>query len=109
MSKENNYPLVIVKWVDILAMAGWETADEVDPIEVESVGWLCHDSDDVIKLGSTLGEDGECYAVTAFPRGCVLDITYVTPRLPPSPVVELSTPSSRHDLGSTSPYPAALP
>ena len=109
MSKENNYPLVIVKWVDILAMAGWETADEVNPIEVESVGWLCHDGEDVIKLGSTLGEDGEAYAVTAFPRGCVLDITYVTPRLPPTRTAVQPIRPSPHDLDTATDRRAALP
>ena len=105
----NKYPLVIVKWRDILAMAGWETAEEVDPIEVESVGWLCHDGDDVIKLGSTLGDDGEAYAVTAFPRGCVLDITTLTPRSPPSPVAELPARPSPHGWDTTTDRRAALP
>ena len=106
---DKNYPLVIVKWRDILAMAGWETAEEVDPIEVESEGWLCHDGDDVIKLGSTLGEDGEAYAITAFPRGCVLEITYVTPRSPLSPSAVQPIRSSRHDLGKATARREGLP
>jgi len=105
----NNYPLVIVRWRDILAMAGWETADEVDPIEVESVGWLCHDGDDVIKLGSTLGDDGEAYAVTAFPRGCVISIDDVRPVSAAVRRAEPLEPLSLHDSGSTSRYPQALP
>jgi len=105
----NNYPLVIVRWRDILAMAGWETADEVDPIEVESVGWLCHDGDDVIKLGSTLGDDGEAYAVTAFPRGCVLDITTLTPRSPPSPAEVQPIRPSPHGWDTATDLRSALP
>ena len=68
-SSKDKYPLVIVRWVDILACAGWETADEVDPIEVESVGWLCHDGDDVVKIGSTLGEEGDAFAIPPCPEG----------------------------------------
>ena len=105
----DKYPLVIVKWRDILAMAGWETAEEVDPIEVESVGWLCHDGDDVIKLGSTLGDDGEAYAVTAFPRGCVLSVTSVHPESAATHRGAPLEPPSLHDSDKTSRYPAALP
>ena len=106
---ENNYRLVYVKWRDICATAGWEPADEVEPIEVLSVGWLFSFDGDTVKVGSTLGEDGEPYGITALPKGCVVEITDVCPESLAVRKVEPLKPSSRHDLGRTSPYPAALP
>ena len=105
----DEYRLVFVKWRDITATAGWDDPDEVDPIEVISVGWLYSDDGDTVKIGTTLGEDGRPYGVTALPRGCVLEITSACPESPAVRKVEPLAPSSRHDLGRTSPYPAALP
>ena len=84
---EDKYRLVYVKWRDITATAGWEAADEVDPIEVLSVGWLYSDDGETVKVGSTLGEDGEPYGITALPKGCILEVTDVLPVTPPSPSV----------------------
>ena len=106
---KSKYPLVIVRWQDILSCAGWESKDEVDPIEVESCGWLCHDGDDVIKIGSTLGNDNECYGITAYPRGCVLEIIPVRRESAAVHKAVQQTPSSPHRSGSTSRYPQALP
>ena len=86
-STETNYRLVYVKWRDITATAGWEPADEVDPITVLSIGWLYSDDGETVKVGTTLGEDGEPYGITALPKGCILDITDVLPVKPPSPAV----------------------
>ena len=108
-STGSNYPLVIVRWLDILSCAGWESAEEVDPIEVESCGWLCHDGDDVVKIGSTLGEEGDAFAITALPRGCVLEITPVRQESAAVRKAVQQTPSSPHRSGSTSRYPQALP
>ena len=74
--------LVIVKWVDICSAAGWESEEEVDPIEVTSVGWKCYEDENVLKIGTTLGEDGCYYGITAFPKGCVLEVTGACPVSP---------------------------
>ena len=86
MSKESDLRLVYVKWRDITATAGWEPASEVDPIEVLSVGWLESDDGETVKIGSTLGEDGLPYGITALPKGCILEITDVLPVMPQGPV-----------------------
>lgn len=86
MSKASDLRLVYVKWRDIVATAGWEPASEVDPIEVLSVGWLESDDGETVKIGSTLGEDGLPYGITALPKGCILEVTDVLPVTPPSPV-----------------------
>ena len=83
---DEKYRLVYVKWRDITATAGWESADEVDPITVLSVGWLHSDDGETVKVGSTLGEDGEPYGITALPKGCILEVTDVLPVTPQGPV-----------------------
>ena len=75
-----------VKWRDITATAGWEDPDEVEPIEVLSIGWLYSDDGDTVKVGSTLGEDGRPYGISALPKGCILEITDVLPVKPQGPV-----------------------
>ena len=105
MSKESNYRLVYVKWRDILACAGWEPAEEVDTIEVVSVGWLHSDDGETVKIGSTLGEDGEPYGNTAFPKGCIVSITDVLPVTPQGPEAVRAVPSSRRAMGRTTHLP----
>ena len=105
----DKYRLVYVKWRDITATAGWEPADEVDPITVLSVGWLYSDDGETVKVGSTLGEDNEPYGITALPKGCILEITSVHPESSAVRRVEPLEPPSLHDSDRTSRYPAALP
>ena len=96
----DKYRLVYVKWRDITATAGWEAADEVDPIEVLSVGWLYSDDGETVKVGSTLGEDNEPYGITALPKGCILSITDVLPVTPPSHEGVRVVPTSLPQRGS---------
>ena len=96
MTDLSDYSLVLVKWLDITATAGWEPADEVEPIKVVSVGWLYLDDGETVKVGSTLGEDGEPYGVTAIPRGCVLEISPVCSEYPEVHRAEPLTPSLQH-------------
>ena len=85
-------PLIIVRWVDICSAAGWEGMDEVDPIEVTSVGWKCYEDDKVLKIGTTIGEDGYYYGITALPKGCVLEVTDACPVSPATHKAELPKP-----------------
>ena len=72
---DTDYPLVLITWLDITATAGWEPADEVEPLEVQTLGWLVHEDDKVIKIGNSIGEDGDVYGISALPIGCVVGIT----------------------------------
>ena len=72
---ETEHTLVLVKWLDITAVAGWEPASDVEPIEVQTLGWIAYQDDKVIKVGNSLGEDGEVYGISALPQGCVLSTT----------------------------------
>lgn len=76
----SDHEVVLVTWLDITSTAGWEDPDEVEPIEVQTIGWLYSKDDDVVKVGGTLGEDGKPYGITAFPRGCIKKITFLDVR-----------------------------
>ena len=81
-----DYKLCLVKWRDVLATSGWEK--DADCPEILSVGWHVYEDDDTLKIANTLdyedfsGESKEeekpvPYGLTAFPKGCVLDITFI--------------------------------
>jgi hypothetical protein len=83
--KEKEFSLCIVTWRDIISCSGWERAEDVDCPKFMSVGWLIYEDEDIIKIASTLDPTdslGEAraegtpvpYGITAFPRGCILNI-----------------------------------
>jgi len=87
-AQEKEKELVIITWRDIISCSGWERADDIACPELISVGWLVSENDDTIKIASTLdptdsvGEaKGEVlpvpYGITAFPRGCVINVKYL--------------------------------
>ncbi len=80
--------LCIVEWKDIISCSGWEKASDVDCPSFKTVGWFISDDEETIKIASTLDFDdftdeakGEAmpipYGITAFPKGCVVSVTYV--------------------------------
>ena len=72
-----NYPLVIVKFRDVLQDSSWDGPDKVNCPTVTSVGWLA-ESNDPVKVAGTLDEEGAPCAILAIPRGCVLSIQEVS-------------------------------
>ena len=82
---ETDHTLVLVTWLDITAVAGWEPAKDVEPIEVQTIGWIAYEDDKVLKIGNSLGEDGDIYGITALPQGCVLSTTVLHASPVPSP------------------------
>ncbi len=69
--------LVTIKWTDIIQTADWTPPDEVTCPEILSVGWLISQDEKEIKIGNTIGEDDVPYGITAFPKGCVLEINFI--------------------------------
>tara|TARA_Y100000593_G_scaffold70775_1_gene129823 strand:- start:277 stop:471 length:195 start_codon:yes stop_codon:yes gene_type:complete len=59
--------------MDTCDSADWSTADAVNILEVEQIGWLVSEDETQIKVADTRA-DQEYYGVTAIPRGCVIDI-----------------------------------
>ena len=85
---EEKEKLVVVKWRDVLSDNSWTRAKEVECPSFYSVGWLVCDTDDTVKIASTLDfEDftdeakGEArpilYGITAFPKGCVEEVKFI--------------------------------
>ena len=102
----DEHTLVLIDWVDITATAGWEPACEVEPTAVQTLGWLASEDSKVIKVGNSLGEDGEIYGISAIPQGCVIGTT-VLHATPVSRSTAEATPSSlspQHQQ-DTSTYP----
>ncbi len=78
--------LVIVEWRDIIQTSGWEPEDEIHCPVIRSVGWIIpQDDPNTIKICNTIApedfdekKDGKGYGITAFPKGCVEKIEYLT-------------------------------
>jgi hypothetical protein len=78
--------LVIVEWRDIIQTSGWESEEEVQCPVIRSVGWVIpQDDPNTIKICNTIApenfdekKDGKGYGITAFPKGCVEKIEYLT-------------------------------
>ena len=71
-------PLVRVEWLDTVGSSSWETADEVNILMVDQIGWLVNGStwseEGALKLADTISDD-LYYGITAIPKGCVRKIT----------------------------------
>ena len=78
--------LVIVEWRDIIQTSGWESEEEVQCPVIRSVGWIIPSEDpNTIKICNTIAredfdekKDEKGYGITAFPKGCVDKIEYLT-------------------------------
>ena len=86
--KEKEKRLVVIKWRDVLSDDGWTLAKDVECPTLYSVGWLVSDDGDTVKIASTLDPDDFSdeakdetkpipYGIRAFPKGCVVEVTYV--------------------------------
>ena len=80
------YKVCRVKWRDILASNEWEKHQDIKCPILESIGWHVYEDDDTLKIANTLDyEDWEGksidkpvpYGITAFPKGCVIEVTYL--------------------------------
>ena len=76
--------LVRVEWLDTVQSSGWDTAEEVNIMKVDQIGWFLNEStwteDGVVKLEDTIAED-EYYGITAIPKGCVRKVTSLSERV----------------------------
>ena len=75
--QKEEWKLVTIKWTDIIQTSDWTPANEVSCPELISAGWLVSQDDKEIKIGGTIGEDDAPYGITAFPKGCVLEINFI--------------------------------
>ena len=84
--EEIKYQCCLITWKDIIASNEWEKHEAIKCPELMSVGWLVYQDDETIKIANTLdfddwedkGADKPVpYGITAFPKGCVVKITYL--------------------------------
>ena len=75
---EKEKRLVRIRWIDIIAYSDWTEDAEVTCPEFLSVGWFVSEDSKEIKIGNTLNEEGVPYGITAFPKGCVLEVIDAT-------------------------------
>ena len=89
--KAQRKELVLVEWVDIISDDGWVVAEDCDLPTFYTVGWLEYQDDRVIKICNTLDFDDALeehkkkekpigYAVTCFPAGCVVSLSFLNER-----------------------------
>ncbi len=52
--------LVIVRWQDHFNRSGWHDADspDLEPLIIETVGWVVGESDEMISLSPTITQNG---------------------------------------------------
>ena len=76
--------LVRVEWLDTVQSAGWDTAEEVNLMKVDQIGWFLNEStwseEGVLKLADTIAEE-EYYGITAIPKGCVHRIISISDKI----------------------------
>ena len=62
---KTNYKKVYVEWVDSARNNDWNITGEIDldvdfkPIEVETIGWLVHETDNYIMVAQSIGYEPE--------------------------------------------------
>ena len=84
--EEIKYKCCLITWKDVIASNEWEKQEDIKCPELVSVGWLVYQDEETIKIANTLdfddwedkGADKPVpYGITAFPKGCVVKITYL--------------------------------
>ena len=89
--KTKGKKLVLVEWVDIISDDGWVVAEDCELPTFYTVGWLEYQDDKVLKICNTLDFDDFTeehkkkekpigYAVTCFPAGCVVSLSFLNGR-----------------------------
>jgi hypothetical protein len=80
--KKEEEALVLITWKDILQTADWTSSDDVNCPTFKSIGWMVSETEEEIKIGSTLvveadDPQGTPFGITAFPKGCILSINKI--------------------------------
>ena len=66
--------LAEVHWLDIVASAGWEKCEDVNPAVMETTGYIVYRDKEVIKIANTKDDKGAWFGIHAIPMGCVKKI-----------------------------------
>lgn len=63
-----------VKWLDHASVSGWRSVEDFPRVgfEVESIGWLVFESDDVLVLAASVGET-KAADFTVIVKSCIIE------------------------------------
>ena len=75
---EKKPALIKVHWDDIVETCDWTEAEDVKLPRFITIGWLITENERCLKLGHTMNDDGRIYGITAFPKGCIAHIDYLS-------------------------------
>lgn len=71
--KKYPYPLVKMEWIDAETTLGWESEGENKPTVplVVTVGFLVFETDDLVSIASTVGDDRSHNSRINIPKGMI--------------------------------------
>ena len=72
-------PIVSIVFRDITATCDWTTADEVDCLKIEVIGFEVYRDGKTGKLATARDPEGNYSAVHAIPTGCIESTTILLP------------------------------
>lgn len=72
-------PIVSIVFRDITATCDWTTADDVDCLKIEVIGWEVYRDSKTVKLATARDPEGDYSAVHAIPTGCIESTTILLP------------------------------
>ena len=71
----DDYPLILVVWLDHTGESGWQTKKQVKnskPARVKTIGWLVHEDKDTIKVCNSILKDGDLGGADCILRQCIV-------------------------------------
>jgi hypothetical protein len=73
------YKCVVIRWVDINSFDGaWldvKESKKLEPVNMETIGWIIHETKDYVVVVSTLDSSGDLAGSTnAIPKGIITKI-----------------------------------
>ena len=75
MSEKEEYPVLVVTWLDHTANAGWiENIDKETYEEAVSIGWLVQEDKTCIKLANTLTKESGIGGISVILKSCITEM-----------------------------------
>lgn len=71
-----DYPLVIVTWLDHVGDTGWKSKLDVEkttPAKATTIGWLIHEDRETIKICNSLVDDGDFGGTDCILKRCIVE------------------------------------
>ena len=67
--------VLLIRWIDSTRNAcGWTTSNDIDLIEIETIGFCVEEDDEKYTITSTVGSEGDFFDAFMIPKGCVKEV-----------------------------------